>query len=173
MGSKKTEEAALKEIEALMKLKVFRFIDGAELTLKLRTGIRFITSQMFMKQKYDANNKFEKLKARLVAHGNQQIFEEIFSNRAESPTININIVFAGLAIAAKRKHKATIEVIDIDNAYLNADLKSPEYMYIGKDVAEIICKHYPEYRKYLLNDGRLAVELLKALYGLRTAGRDW
>ena len=50
---------------------------------------------------------FEKLKARLVAHGNKQNFDELFSNRAESTTINIGVGFAGLAIAAKSDNKDT------------------------------------------------------------------
>ena len=173
VGVKATEDAALKELEALLRLEVFRFIDRDELSGLLRAGTNFITSQMLMKQKFDANNNFEKNKGRLIGHGNQQIFDEVFSTRAESPTININITFAGLAIAAKAGPKTDIEVIDIDNAYLNAKLKTPEYMYIGRDVAEILCRHHQEYETYLLSDGRLAVELQKALYGLRTAGRDW
>ena len=173
VGIEATEEAALKEINALLKMKVFRFLKNEEVRDLVKARVNIITSQMLMKQKYDADNNFEKNKGRLIAHGNQQIFDEVFSSRAESPTININIAFAGLAIAAKAGPKTEIEVIDIDNAYLNADLNTPEYMYIGSDVSEILCKHHPEYRHFLLPDGRLAVELLKALYGLRTAGRDW
>ena len=63
--------------------------------------------------------------------------------------------------------------MDVDNAYLHADLAQPEWMYIGKDVAAIICKYHAHYIPYLLPDGRMLVELQKALYGLRTAGRDW
>ena len=173
VGIKATEEAALKEIDALLKLNVFRFLNHKEVEKLVQARVNIITSQMLMKQKYDADNNFEKNKARLIAHGNQQIFDEVFSTRAESPTININIAFAGLAVAAKAGPKTEIEVIDIDNAYLNAKLSAAEYMYIGKDVAEIICRHHEEYKVFLLPDGRLAVELLKALYGLRTAGRDW
>ncbi len=117
----------------------------------------------------------KKTKARLVGHSNQQIFDEVFSARAESPTINISIVFAGLAIAlAKSKDpNLDIQVVDVDNAYLHADLAQPEWMYIGKDVAAIICKYHAQYIPYLLPDGRMLVELHKALYGLRTAGRDY
>ena len=173
VGEEATEEAALKEIDALLKLNVFKFLNREELQGLLKDRVNFITSQMLMKQKYDASNVFEKNKARLIAHGNQQIFDEVFASRAESPTININIVFAGIAIAAKASSKVEMQVIDIDNAYLNASLATPEYMYIGKDVATILCKHHPEYREFIMDDGRLAVELQKALYGLRTAGRDW
>ena len=44
----------------------------------------------------------------------------------DSPTINVFTVFLALAISAKRKmHKV---VYDVAGAYLNADLKTPEYM---------------------------------------------
>ena len=48
----------------------------------------------------------------------EQIFDEVFSARAESPTVNISVVFAGLAIAAKATEDVDIQVIDVDNAYL-------------------------------------------------------
>ena len=173
VGSEATEEAAIKEIDALIRLNVFKFMNSDQWRELLQAKTNILTSQMFIKQKFDSNNVFEKNKARLVAHGNKQIFDELFSARAESPTVNISVVFAGLAIAAKATEDVDIQVIDVDNAYLNANLENPEYMYIGNDVAKILCKYHPEYTKFLLPDGRLVVELLKALYGLRTAGRDW
>ena len=174
VGEEATEKAALAEIDALIRLKVFKFLNPNQWAQLLRDGVNIITSQMILKQKFDSNNEFEKNKARLVGHGHKQIFDEVFSARAESPTINISIVFAGLAIAAKSNDpNLDIQVVDVDNAYLHADLVQPEWMYIGKDVAAIICKHHVQYIPYLLPDGRLLVELQKALYGLRTAGRDW
>ena len=50
---------------------------------------------------------------------------------------------------------------------MNADLEKPEYMKIGKDVADIIAEQMPEHADHLLEDGSMVVELKKALYGLR------
>ena len=172
VGEDATEAAVLVELEALVRMEVFKFIPPGDVGRLIRLRTNIISSQMLLKQKFDSNNIFEKNKGRLVANGKKQIFDEAFCARAASPTINNSIVFAGIAIAAK-KEGVDIQVIDVDNAYLNADLASPEFMYIGKEVADVLIKHHPEYAIFRLNDGRLLVELQKALYGLRTAGRDW
>ena len=77
-----------------------------------------ITSSIFLKDKYDASNRFLKLKARLVAHGNRQIIDEVFGAKAtDSPTASLAGVFILLHLAAANGWGKT--VADIGGAYLN------------------------------------------------------
>ena len=88
----------------------------------------------------------------------------------DSPTINVFTVFLALAISAKRKmHKV---VYDVAGAYLNADLKTPEYMRLSKEVSKVALTH-PAYPPCLRADGTITVKLKKALYGLKQASRAW
>lgn len=62
---------------------------------------RIIRSQMFLKEKYLPTGVFEKLKARLVAGGNQQD-KELYDDLS-SPTVSTSAVMTVFSIAAYEK----------------------------------------------------------------------
>ena len=46
-------------------------------------------------------------------------------------------------------------------------------MHLPRDVVSILIKNKKNLKKFVRPDGRILVKLKKALYGLKTAGRDW
>jgi hypothetical protein len=60
----------MKELEQILGKKVWTPVDVRTLTAEQRSGV--IRSSMFLKEKFLATGEFEKLKARLVAGGDQQ-----------------------------------------------------------------------------------------------------
>ena len=81
---------------------------------------------------------FEKLKARLVAGGNQQ--DKDLYNDLSSPTVSTCAVMTTFAIAAhERRH---IAVVDITGAYLNADMNTGiiVHMRLDQTMPSMMCK---------------------------------
>ena len=124
-------------------------------------GRQIITSRMVLKAKYDSQGKWLKDKARLTAHGFKQIhgidFNETHTSVARLESIRI-------LLAVSTSLGMAIGQIDIDQAYLKAQLDTPIYM------------HYPA--GYEFATGRKpkpghCLQLLKGLYGLKQSGRLW
>ena len=162
--------AATKEIAQMPDKNVFVPQDWRRLSNnQLRKVIR---SSMFFKEKYDAAGNFEKLKARLVAGGDQQDRTVYSDTDISSPTVATSAVFIMAAIAAQeRRHVVTV---DIAGAYLNADMGDQEVlMNLDKTLAEILVKLKPEYKPFLRPDGTMIVKLTKALYGCIESARLW
>lgn len=132
-----------------------------------------ITSSLFLKDKKDASNNFLKLKARLVAHGNRQLMDEMFGSKsAESPTASLASIMILLHLAASKGWTKT--VADVGGAYLNAHLNTPEYMRISKELVGMLNgTEYAFPTDQIQDDGTVVVQLMKALYGLKQAGRAW
>ena len=72
-----------------------------------------ITSSMFLKDKYTADGKFDKLKSRLVAGGHLQD-RDIYDN-GSSPTVSTTSVFLIASIAAKENR--SLATIDFPGAF--------------------------------------------------------
>ena len=174
-GQKATEESTLKELrDNLCNMDVWDYVDREEFDKIIKSGTTILPSSLLFKAKYDSQNVFEKLKARLVACGNFSTISEILGkDTLESPTVNLIIVFIVLALCAKRR--MTTKIFDVTGAYLNALLheNEREYMRIGREVAEVMIRDNPDLAKYKLNDGTLIVKLKKAIYGLRLSARRW
>ena len=101
-----------KKLKQMLDKKVWTPVIASRLSGMERKCI--IQSQMFLKEKYLPTGKFEKLKARLVAGGNQQnkdLYDDI-----SSPTVSTSAVMTVFTIAAHEKRKGT--VMDIDSAQL-------------------------------------------------------
>ena len=73
---------------------------------------------MFLKDKYTADGKFDKLKSRLVAGGHLQD-RNIYDN-GSSLTVSITSAFIAAAIAASENR--AVATIDFPGAFLNSEL---------------------------------------------------
>ncbi len=85
-------------------------------SLSRRQMKRVIRSFMFLKTKFNAEGKFDKIKARMVANGKQQdrkLYPDTYS-----PTVMLQSVFMCLAIASLEGRR--VASVDIGGAYLNA-----------------------------------------------------
>jgi hypothetical protein len=164
-GAETTMDAVMQEVNQLIEQIVWLYRDPGQ------WGGHVLPSSLFLKAKFDGDGVFEKLKARLVAHGNYQILDEVFGVDSSSPTINIAVVNMMVAMAAKQR--LVMRAIDIKGAYLNATLPKVEVMRLNRDIADIMVKSDSSLRKFVRRDGSIHVELQKALYGLKTAGKEW
>ena len=175
-----TIKALLSEFNQMGDKKVWVPTTREELKELYRLGKvkNVLPCSVFLKEKYDADKNFLKLKARLVVHGNRQIIDELFGAKdIDSPTASLASINILLHMAAAGGwHK---RVVDVAGAYLNADLKEPEFMRIPRNVIDIIKAEFErngqqgEFDQFLQDDGSIVVELKKALYGLRQSGRAW
>lgn len=99
----------------------------------------------------------KRFKARLVARGFSQQFgvdyEETYAPVMKYKTLRIL-----LALVAARD--LTLELIDVQTAYLNAELKEVVYMQQPEGYEQGSPKEY-------------VCRLLRAIYGLKQAGREW
>ena len=125
---------------------------------------------MFLKEKFLPNGDFEKLKSRLVAGGHRQ--DRTLYPDVSSPTPQVSSVFTVAAIAAKENRK--IRVMDIGNAYLNAELVGEDvYMKIDKEVAAILIDLDSSYEQFKNDRHEIIVKLKKALYGCVQSSKLW
>ena len=178
LGEEDTAEALVMEFLQMADKGVWQARTKEEMRDLYRLGRvkNVLPCSIFLKEKYDADKKYIKLKARLVAHGNRQILDDLFGAKdVDSPTVSLAVVNMLLHLAAAGNWKK--RVVDVAGAYLNADLKIPEFMRIPADVVAMIearlATHGETMESCKQDDGSVIVELRKALYGLRQAGREW
>lgn len=123
---------------------------------------------MVIKEKFYPDGKFEKLKARLVAGGNQQ--DKNLYDDLSAPTVSTCAALTTLSAAAHEgRHTA---VVDIGGAFLNADMDTGVIVHMSLDstMSRLLTTIEPRYGKYLDPKGRLIVILNKALYGCVESG---
>jgi hypothetical protein len=76
------------------------------------------------------------------------------------------------ALAAREGHH--VMTLDHKAAYLNATMKGPRVdMLLTPEVAEIMCRIDPKYKRFLRPDRKIAVKLKKALYGCIQSAVLW
>ena len=157
------------ELKQMLDKGVWVPVMGSKLTAMQRSAI--IRSSMFLKKKSNPDGSFLKLKARLVAGGDQQdksLYEDL-----SSPTVSISSVFTLLSVAAaERRHVA---VLDISGAYLNADMTQtvPVHMRLDRTMAGLVAEIDNSYSKYADHGGGVTVLLKKALYGCVESSGLW
>jgi hypothetical protein len=142
------ERAIQSELEQLNRMGTWRLVD------KPPDSIPISNKFVFTKKRDNAGNTI-KYKARLVAKGYAQRpgFDYVDTH---SPVVRMESIRAILAIAPARK--LIIHQLDVKGAYLNGILKEKIYM-----------KQPEGY-----GDGTSRVcQLIKTLYGLKQAGREW
>lgn len=107
--------------------KVWAYVKAGDLTAEQRK--RVIRSHMFLKDKYTSEGVFDKVKARLVAGGDQQ--DKSLYDNLSSPTVSLEAVLTTIAVAAvERRHMATV---DITGAYLEVVLPADDEIYMTLD----------------------------------------
>ena len=160
-------ESIIKELQQMIDKKVWSYQMPGKLSREERRKI--ITCSMFLKEKFDANGVFEKLKSRLVAHGNQQSKEGV---KASSPTVDISSVFVLAAVAAYEQNR--VFTIDIGGAFLEARMTGETvYLRLDKLMVQLLEEIDPASVPFVNDDGELIVKLDKALYGCLQASLLW
>ena len=130
-----------------------------------------IRSSMFIKEKLFPTGEFEKLKARLVARGDQQ--DQNLYDDISAPTVSTCSVLTMLSIAAHEgRHSA---VVDIGGAFLNANMDTGIVVHMSLDntMSQLLMRLDPGYKKFADQKGRIVVRLNKALYGCVESASLW
>jgi hypothetical protein len=142
------EEAIHAELDQLKRMGTWKLVKRPE-------DVVPISNKFVFTKKRDKDGRLLKYKARLVAKGYAQRpgFDYV---ETHSPVVRMETIRAILAIAPTKK--LYIQQLDIKGAYLNGILKERVYM------------KQPE--GYDDGTGRVC-ELIKTLYGLKQAGREW
>lgn len=123
-------------------------------TVPCPPGVTPIGSQWVYAVKSDERGLVTKLKARIVARGDQQTREpDVPTYAATSSYTSIRTVLAWCA-----HHRWHIHSMDVSSAYLHARLRRPVYMRAPPGIA--------------VPPGHV-LRLDKSLYGLREAGAEW
>ena len=134
-----------------------------------------VRSSMFLKEKYDGNNEFEKLKGRLVSDGSTQ--DKTLYPNLSSPTAKLESIFIVLELATRRKMRRC--KMDIGGAYLNAHLYQSKgddviLMIIPRQLTQVLVENLPSLRAYVdEKSGTMWVQVLKAMYGLVQSASLW
>jgi hypothetical protein len=120
-------ETAKAEVKQLFKeLCALRPVHRSEIV----AGACILTCHLFLVEKYLADGRFDKMKARLVSHGNYQDRND-FPDRS-SPTVAIHSVMMVLAAYAGRLDNFEVCKIDVKGAFVQTPMEGePIYMQIG------------------------------------------
>jgi hypothetical protein len=113
-NTESTLNAVEVEIKQMLDKKVFKPVRNKEIPLAYRG--KTIRTFMFMKEKYKPDGTFDKMKACLVAGGNQQDLEMI--GNISFPTMSLSALLMILALAKKEERE--VASTDVPGAYLNA-----------------------------------------------------
>ena len=164
-------EASIKgELLQMHDMKVWTPIKLTDIPKHMRKGI--LRTSIFLKEKFLSTGAFEKLKARLVAGGDQQ--DKSIYTDLSSPTASTASVFAVAALAAQQGRE--VMTIDITGAFLHASMFPTGidvYVRIDKNLAPILASIDGIYHDMLNDDGTITVRLDKALYGCVEAAKLW
>jgi hypothetical protein len=127
---------------------------------------------MFLKEKFDPEGKYVKMKARLVGGGDQQSRDDIDHEEITSPTAAVPFIFAIASIAAS-EHRSVITA-DVPMAYLHADnSKYNISMILDRVMSKVIIELDPTYGQYMRADGTIMVLLKRAIYGCVESAKLW
>ena len=167
-GLQRSAEAMSIELTGMVKkFKSLRGVHYKDIPEEYRDEI--LRARMLLQEK--VKDFITILKARLVMLGNKQIrskFNE--SEDINSPTIAFYTLCQMLVTAAKEG--LDITTIDFIQAFLYAQQDRPQYAKLDKYTTGILVSLFPEeFEEYLLPDGTMYVELLKAIYGQIQAAR--
>lgn len=142
-------------------------------TLDAAQRRRVIPSHMFFKDKFFADGRFQKLKARLVAGGN--FVDTSLVGDISSWTVNPITVMMMLNLAAMTQLK--ILTVDVKGAFLIPELTESisdlTYVTIDRALSSEILKIRQAWRDKMNPNGTFTMLLKKTLYGLGIAANRW
>lgn len=159
------------ELQQMIDMNVWQPVNKKNLTPNKKRS--YIPAIMFLKEKFKADGKFEKLKARLAGGGHMMQQGTYTKESVTSPTVDTTSVLTCAAIAA---HEGLgVSTKDIKGAYLNAPLPDDVdvIMVLDPKCSEILLTIAPEYQPYLRPEGTIYLRIRKALYGLPQAALLW
>jgi hypothetical protein len=143
------KKAEAMEIESMINNKVFK-------PTILPVDRRAIKVRWIYRIKHDKNGKVKQYKARIVALGYQQIhgldYSETYSPVARLTSLRI-------LLAVSSYYGLVVHQMDVDTAFLNADLKEEIYILPPEGIT--------------VPEGCNCLRLKKALYGLKQSPREW
>lgn len=155
-------EAIRQELKQMLDYDVF--VPVTKATAKV------MPSSLFIKEKYTASGEFDKIKARLVAGGHRETYDQ--NNKKYAPVVNP--LTSALMLNIANHYGDDIEVWDVRCAFLNAKMDREDlFMRLQPDAARIMIKLKPNWNSYLQPDQSMIVKLKKALYGTKEAARLW
>ena len=157
------------EIDGMLSRKVWKGQLYGNLTEKQKKSVLY--SSTIVKEKLDLDGKFIKIKSRMVTGGNHQDINDVPERLRSSPTTATSSVFTIASIAATKNME--VATIDVQQAYLNADMESDIFMWIPSPVSEILCERDPNFRPYMHSNGNVLVKLMKAQYGCIESAKLW
>jgi hypothetical protein len=128
-----------------------------------------IDTLIFMKIKLDSENKYDKIKARIVARGDLQSADSY--NSTYAPTLSTTGLY--IILSLNKYIDGEIASCDISSAYLRAPIKEEIFVRIEKNISENLTKLNPSLNDYIDNNGNLIAKLNKSLYGLKQSGKNW
>ena len=149
------KDAIAKELAGLIGLRTWEYMRASQMP----KGSNLMHCHYVFDLKRHRDRSVEKFKARLVADGNTQRhgvdFDRIFSTVVKASTIRLVLV-----VAAAKDYN--LSQIDIRQAYLQAKLNEEIYMRVP-----------PGIHPFDEDGNALVCKLLRSLYGLKQAGREW
>ena len=131
-----------------------------------------LRTKLFVKVKNLASGALDKVKARLVAGGDDEDRTSYDPTSLWSPCVALPSTMLTLSIAAlEKKH---IKILDIKAAYLNEPLKkgSAIRVKLTKECTKILLYLYPEMEKYVDSEGIFYSWLNRSLYGIIQASSN-
>jgi hypothetical protein len=173
-GFDKSIVSMMKELRGIVKRNVFRGVHLHELNEQEQKEI--ITGRMNLIQKQVFHNNVQQpetiIKSRYVGHGFKQDRDKYNHNLdIYAPTAALSSAFLFFTLAAVKKQQ--ICVTDVTQAFLRAKTKKTTHLLVDPIVSLILCDLYPEFKEFVLNDGKLLVKLDYALYGIIEAANLW
>ncbi|KAK3266748.1 hypothetical protein CYMTET_24652 [Cymbomonas tetramitiformis] len=145
-------EAIQTELEALVTVKQALLMMDME---DVPPGVRLLDMSLVLKVKLDKHRQLQKRKARVCVRGNKQEYGvdyfDTFAPCTQLSSVRLVIILA-LNLALNVYH------MDVETAFLNSVLEEDLYVKLPRGL---------EYQ------GRTCAKLLKAVYGLKQAGKEW
>ena len=168
-GARQSMRAQYKEINALYENGTFEGIMPKDLTGSQKRKI--IRSFIILKEKFNAEGGYEKLKARLVANGAQM--DPSTHTDLSSPTVSLTFLLMEVVMAARERRK--VATMDVGNAFVKATMDGEEEVFVNLDQisAALLIQIDPTFERFLNERMEMTVLLKKALYGCLQSARLW